>query len=120
LNVDAMIRNPIDFLKEDEDFGCDVMEQKDQPKDAPSPTKIDSTNEVFMNVFTLQHINQKTNDDEAHLARNESDGQNVDSFSNKELPPMNLVEYIRMVVEVQNMVDEAKGSHKNKSVETVV
>ncbi len=44
----------------------------------------------------------------------------VDSFSNKELPPMNHVEYKRMVVEAQNMVDEAKDSHKSKSVEIVV
>jgi hypothetical protein len=68
----------------------------------------------------LQHIDQAVNDVEAHLIGNECDEQNVDSFSKEELLPMNHVEYRRMVVEAQNMVDETKDKHKGKSVETIV
>jgi len=99
LNVDALSQNSIGFPKEDEDFGSDVMEQEDYPGITPLLTKSNVTNEANINLFTLQHTEQEVNDAEKHHARSECGGQNT--FSKEGLPPMNHVEYRRMVVEVQ-------------------
>jgi hypothetical protein len=85
LSIDALNKNHVDFLKKDEDFECDAMEQEDKPGVTPSPIKNDSTNEAIINLFILQHIDQEINDVEAHLARSECDGQSVDFFSKEEL-----------------------------------
>jgi hypothetical protein len=82
LNIDALNRNHVDFPKKDEDFGCNVMEQ-DKSGVTPSPIKSDFANEAVNNLFILQHIDQETNDVEAHLARSKCDGQSVDSFFGK-------------------------------------
>jgi hypothetical protein len=47
----------------------------------------------------------------------ECGGQKTYSLSENKLPPINHMEYIRMVVETQTMVDEAKNKQKDKSVE---
>jgi hypothetical protein len=120
LNIDALNKNLVDFPKEDEDFGCNVMEQEDKPRVTPSPIESDFANEVVINLFILQHIDQETNDAKAHLVGSECDGQSVDSFSEEKLSPINHVKYRRTVVEIQNMEDEAKDRHKCKSVEIVI
>jgi len=53
LNIDALNRNHVDFPEEDEDFGCDVMEQEDKPRVTPSPIESDYANEVVINLFIL-------------------------------------------------------------------
>jgi hypothetical protein len=55
----------------------------------------------------LQHIRQEVNDAEEHHAGNECGGQSIDSLSKEGLLPMNHMEYKKMVVEAQTMVDEA-------------
>jgi len=55
LNVDALSRNLVYFLEGDEDFGNDVTEQE-QLRITPTPTRSNATNEVNINLFTLQHI----------------------------------------------------------------
>ncbi len=52
----------IDFLKEDEDFGSDVMEQEDQLGVTALVVKSNSANDAIINLFILQHINQEIND----------------------------------------------------------
>jgi hypothetical protein len=47
----------------------------------------------------------------------ECGGQSTDSPSKEGLLQMDQMEYIRMVVEVQTMVDETKNRQKGKSVE---
>ncbi len=54
-----------------------------------------------------------------HHVESECGGQNINSFSEEELSPMNHMEYIKMVVEAQTTVDEAKDKQKGKSVETM-
>jgi hypothetical protein len=79
LNVDALSWNPIGFLEEDEDFGSNVMEHEEQLGITPSPTRSNATNEVSINLFTLQHIRQAVNDVEEHHVVGECGGQNTDS-----------------------------------------
>ncbi len=112
LNVDALNRNPIGFSKEDEDFGSDVLEQEDQLGVTPLSTKSCFNNNVIINLYTLQHTNQEINDAEVHHVESECGGQNINSFSEEKLSPMNHMEYIKMVV-------EAKDKQKGKSVETM-
>jgi hypothetical protein len=81
--------------------------------------KSSSANNVIIILFTLQHIDQEINDVEVHHAESECGGQSTNSFSKENLPPMNHIEYTRMVVEAQTMVDEAKDKQKDKSVETM-
>ncbi len=74
---------------------------------------------VNINLFTLQHIGQEVNDVEGHHAGSECGGQSTYSILEKGLPPMNHMEYKKMVVEAQTMVDETKNKQKGKSVETM-
>jgi hypothetical protein len=46
----------------------------------------------------LQHIDQEINDVEVHHVGNECGAQSTYSFSEEKLPPMNHMEYRRMVV----------------------
>jgi len=78
-----------------------------------------AANEVSINLFTLQHTRQEVNDVEEHHVGSECGGQNTDSLSEEGLLPMNHIEYRKMVLEAQTMVDEAKNKHKGKSVETM-
>jgi hypothetical protein len=55
LNVDALSQNPVCFLEDDEDFGSDVIEQEEQLGITPAPARSNATNEVNINLFTLQH-----------------------------------------------------------------
>ncbi len=107
LNVDALNRNPI------------VLEQEDQLGVTPLSTKSCFNNNVIINLYTLQHTNQEINDAEVHHVESECGGQNINSFSEEKLSPMNHMEYIKMVVEAQTTVDEAKDKQKGKSVETM-
>jgi hypothetical protein len=79
--------------------------------------KSSSANNVIIILFILQHTDQEINDAEVHHAESECGGQGTNSFSKEELPPMNHMEYKRMVVETQTMVDEARDKQKDKSVE---
>ncbi len=119
MNVDALSQNLVGFLKEDEGFGSDVMEWEDQPRVPPLPMKSSYVNDVIINMFTLQHIDQEINDVEVHHVGSECGEQNTNSYSKEKLPLMNHMEYIRMVVEAQTMVDEARDIHKSKIVETM-
>jgi hypothetical protein len=118
LNVDALSQNPIGFPKEDEDFGNDVLEQ-DHLRITPLLVRSNATNEANINLFTLQHTKQEINDAKEHHARSECGGQNTNSLSKEGLPPMNHMEYKRMVVEAQTIVDEIRNKQKGKSVETM-
>lgn len=56
MNVDALSRNLVNLWKEDDDFGCDVMEFED---------KLLSMNEKFpndiiINLFILQLMDKET------------------------------------------------------------
>jgi hypothetical protein len=55
LNVDALCRNLVCFLEDDEDFGSDVTEQEVQLGITPALVRSIATNEVNINLFTLQH-----------------------------------------------------------------
>jgi hypothetical protein len=60
-------------------------------------------------MFTLQHTKQEVNDAEEHNVGSECGGQNTNSLSKEGLPLMNHMEYKKMVIEVQTMVDEARN-----------
>ncbi len=70
-------------------------------------------------MFTLQHTKQEVNDVEEHHVGSECGGQSTYSLSEEGLLPMNHIEYRKMVLEAQTMVDEARNKHKGKSVETM-
>ncbi len=55
MNVDVLNRYLVGFPKEDEDFGSDVMEQKQQLGITPTFARSIATNEVNINLFILQH-----------------------------------------------------------------
>jgi hypothetical protein len=69
-------------------------------------------------LFILQHIRQSVDNVGEHHTIDECDEKNTDSPSEEGLPQMDQMEYRRMVVEVQIMVDAIKNKHKSKSVET--
>jgi hypothetical protein len=96
-----------------------VLEQGDQLGVTPLPMKSSSANNVIIILFTLQHTDQEINDAEVQHVENECGGQSTNSFSEEKLPPMNHMEYRRMVVEAQTMVNEAKDRQNDKSVETM-
>jgi hypothetical protein len=96
-------------LKEYENFGSDVLEQENQLGVTPLPARSNPTNEAIINLFTLQHIEQEVNDAKVHHVGSECGGQSVDSFSEEKLLPMNHMEYKKMVVEAQTMVNEARN-----------
>jgi hypothetical protein len=109
LNVDALSQNHVGLLEEDEDFGSDVMEQEEQIGITPSPTRSNAANEVIINLFTLQHTGQAINDVKEHHVGSECGGQNTYSLLEEGLPQMNHMEYKKMVVEAQTMVDESRN-----------
>jgi hypothetical protein len=109
LNVEALSQNCIGFPEEDEDFGSDALEQEEQPGITPLLARNNAANETSMNLFTLQHTEQEVNDVEEHHVASECGGQSTYSLSKGGLPPMNHMEYKKMVVEAQTMVDEAKN-----------
>jgi hypothetical protein len=119
LNVDALSQNLVGFPEEDGDFGSDVMEHEKQLGITPSLARSNVANEVSINLFTLQHVGQVVDDAEEHHTGSECCGQNTYSPSKEGLPQMNQMEYKKMVVEAQTMVDEAKNRLKGKSVEIV-
>ncbi len=89
LNVDALSRNLVNFPKDDEDFGSDVMEQEEQLGITPSTVKNNAANEVSINLFTLQHTRQVIDDAEKHHARSECGGQSTYSLLEEGLFQMN-------------------------------
>jgi hypothetical protein len=109
LNVDALSRNHVNFLEEDEDFGSDVLKHEDQLGITPLPTRSNVANEAIINLFTLQHTEQEVNDAEVHHVGSECGGQSTNSFSKEKLPPINHMDYRKMVIEVQTMVDETRN-----------
>ncbi len=94
-----------------------MAEQQEQPGITPSPARSNVANEASINMFTLQHTEQEVNDVEKHHVGIECGGQSTYSLSEEGLPPMNHMEYKKMVVEAQTMVDETRNRHKGKSVE---
>ncbi len=94
-----------------------MLEQEEQPRITPLPARSNVANEVSINMFTLQHTKQEVNDAEEHHVGSEGGGQSTNSLSKEGLPLMNHMEYKKMVIEVQTMVDEAKNKQKGKSVE---
>jgi hypothetical protein len=64
LNVDALSRNPVNTIEEDEDFGCDVMEHEAIAKFASPHFGDNPHNEVIINLFTLQLVDEETIDGE--------------------------------------------------------
>jgi hypothetical protein len=57
----------------------------------------------------LQHTGQAIDDAKEHHIVGECGGQSTDSPSEKGLPQMDQMEYKRMVVEAQTMVDETRN-----------
>jgi hypothetical protein len=49
LNVDALSINLVNLSKEDDEFGCDVMESKDKLLSMNEK----SPNDIIINLFTL-------------------------------------------------------------------
>jgi hypothetical protein len=58
LNVDALSRNHVGYPEKDEDFGSDVMEHEEKLGIAPTFARNNATNEVNINLFTLQPAGQ--------------------------------------------------------------
>ncbi len=77
MNVDVLSRNHVGFPEEDEDFGNDVMEQEEQLGITPTPARNNVTNEVRINLFTLQHTRQVVDDIEEHHIMGECGGQST-------------------------------------------
>ncbi len=90
LNVDALNMNPINLSKEDEDFGCDVMEQEDKFKDTSLPLNRNCTNGVVVNLFTLQFINLEATNIQGQQMEGDTNEQSVDTMSEEKLHPMEL------------------------------
>ncbi len=86
--LNVLSQNPVGFLKEDEDFGSDVMEQEKQLGITPALARGNATNEVNINMFTLQHTRQVVDDVEEDHIVGECGGQSTDSPSKKGLPQM--------------------------------
>jgi hypothetical protein len=117
MNVDALSQNPVGFLEEDEDFGSDVMEQEEKLGIALASTRSNATNEVSINLFTLQPAGQVGKDIEEHHLVGDCGGPSTNSPSEEGLPYVDQMDCRRMVVEAQIMVDATKNKHKGKSVE---
>jgi hypothetical protein len=115
--VDALSLNPLGSPKEDEDFRSDVMEQEEKLGIAPASARSNATNEVSINLFTLQPTGQVEDDVEEHHLVGYCGGPSTDSLSEEGLPYVYQMDCRRMVVEAQIMVDATKNKHKRKSVE---
>jgi hypothetical protein len=105
LNVDAFNMNLINLSKEDEDFGCNVMEQEDKLGDTSLPLDSDCTNEVVVNLFILYFINLEATDIKGQQMEGDTHEQSVDTMLEEKLHPMELKGYHSMVIKTQNMVD---------------
>ncbi len=88
MNVDVLSQNPIGFLEQDENFGSDVMEQKEKLGIKPAFARSYATNEVSINVFTLQPIGPVENDAEEHHLVSDYGKPSIDSSSKEGLPQM--------------------------------
>jgi hypothetical protein len=77
-------------LEDDQDFGSDVIKHEEQLGITPKPARSNATNEVNINLFTLQHmyIGQAVNDTEEHHIMGECGGKNTYSPSEEGLPQM--------------------------------
>ncbi len=75
MNIDALSRNPINTIEEDEDFGCDVMEHEARVEIASPHFGEDSHNEPVINLFTLHLVDKKVADEKLDQVGNEE--QNV-------------------------------------------
>jgi hypothetical protein len=117
LNVDALSWNLVDSPKEDEDFGSDVMEHEEKLGIALASTRSNATNEVNINLFTLQPAGQAEEDIEEHHLVGDYGGPSTYSPSKEGLPCVDQMDCRRMVVEAQIMVDGVRNKHKCKSVE---
>ncbi len=104
MNVDVLSQNPVGFPEEDEDFGSDVMEHEEQLGITLALVRSNATNEVSINLFTLQHTKQIVDDAKERHIVGECGGQSIDSPSKERLLQMDQMEYKRMVVEVQTTV----------------
>ncbi len=56
LNMDALNKTHVNFLEDDEDFGCNVMEPEDKLGGKSLPMDNNCVNEVVVNLFTFQFI----------------------------------------------------------------
>jgi hypothetical protein len=91
------------------------MEHEEQLGITSSLARSNVANEVNINLFTLQHVGQVVVDVKEHHTGSECGGQSTYSPSKEGPSQMNQMEYKKMVVEAQTMVDEAKNRLKGKS-----
>jgi len=54
--MDALNKTHVNFLEDDEDFGCNVMEPEDKLGGKSLPMDNNCVNEVVVNLFTFQFI----------------------------------------------------------------
>jgi len=71
LNIDALSKNLINITEEFEDFGCDVMEHESRVRTISPHFGDDSHNEVIINLFTLQLVNEEVTDVRLHHVEDE-------------------------------------------------
>jgi len=109
LNVDVLSRNVVGSPEEDEDFGSDVMEHEEKLGIAPTSAKSNATNEVNINMFTLQLAGQAEENVKEHHLVGDRGGPSTNSPLEEGLPYVDQMDYKRMVVEAQIMVDAAKS-----------
>jgi hypothetical protein len=84
---------------------------------ALTSTRSNATNEVSINLFTLQPVGQVEDDVEEHHLVGDYGGPSTDSPLEEGLPYVDQMDYKRMVVEGQIMVDATKNKQKGKSME---
>jgi len=75
----------VSLSKEDEDFTCNEMEHKDKPRTTSTWLR---PNEVVINLFILQHIEEEATNDKEHQVEDEEEKQIVDFTLKEKLPPM--------------------------------
>jgi len=118
LNVNVLSQNPVGSLEEDEDFGSDVMEQEKKLGITLASARSNASNEVSINLFTLQPTRQAKSDVEEHHLVGNCGGLSTNSPLKEGLSRMDEMDYRSMVVEAQIVVDATKNKQKGKSVET--
>ncbi len=96
MNADAYTWNLVCFLEEDEGFRSEVMEHEEQLGITIVYARSNATNEVSINLFTLQLTRQAEDDAEEHHFIS---GPSTYSPSEEGLPQMDQMEYKKMVVE---------------------
>jgi hypothetical protein len=62
LNVDTLNKSPMNLSKEDDDFGCDVMESEDKLLSMSDK----SPNDTVINLFILQLMDKEMTKIEEH------------------------------------------------------